>query len=68
MNVILSKKVIRIKVVVSMIGVSRSTIYDWMNEKSPRFDPTFPRPIKLGSNSIGWLEHQVVEWIESRQF
>lgn len=68
MSVTISKQVVRIKVVVSMVGVSRSTIYDWINKKSPRFDPTFPRPIKLGSNSVGWLKHQVIEWIESRPF
>ncbi|WP_277619419.1 hypothetical protein [Aeromonas hydrophila] len=24
--------------------MSRSTFYDWLNPKSPRYDPTFPRP------------------------
>lgn len=67
MNIAISQKVIRIKDVISMIGVSRSTIYDWINKESPRFDPTFPRPIKLGTHSVGWREQQLIEWIESRQ-
>ena len=67
MNTINSPKIIRIKDVVSMVGVARSTIYDWINSKSPRFDSTFPKPIKLGKNSVGWIQHQLIEWIESKQ-
>ena len=67
MNTLNSPKIIRIKDVVSMIGVARSTIYDWINSESPRFDSTFPKPIKLGKNSVGWIQHQLIEWIESKQ-
>ncbi len=67
MNTLNSPKIIRIKDVVSMVGVARSTIYDWINSKSPRFDSTFPKPIKLGKNSVGWIQHQLIEWIESKQ-
>lgn len=67
MNTLNSPKIIRIKDVVSMIGVARSTIYDWINSESPRFDPTFPKPIKLGKNSVGWIQYQLIAWIESKQ-
>ena len=67
MNALNSPKIIRIKDVVSMIGVARSTIYDWINSESPRFDSTFPKPIKLGKNSVGWMQHQLIAWIESKQ-
>ena len=67
MNTLNSPKIIRIKDVVSMIGVARSTIYDWINSESPRFDSTFPKPIKLGKNSVGWIQHQLIVWIESKQ-
>lgn len=26
----------------------------------------FPRPIKLGEHSVGWVEEEVIAWIESR--
>lgn len=26
----------------------------------------FPRPIKLGEHSVGWIEEEVIAWIESR--
>ena len=59
-------RVLRIKDMTKKIGIARSTIYDWMNPKSPRFDATFPRSFKIGQHSIGWLEHQVDEWLALR--
>ncbi len=67
MNTIISPKILRIKDVVSMVGVARSTIYDWINSNSPRYDSTFPKPIQLGKNSVGWIQHQLVDWINSKQ-
>lgn len=48
------------------LGVGNSTLYDWMNERSPRYDPTFPRPFKLGASAVGWLESDVCRWIEAK--
>jgi len=45
------------------VGLSRSTIYDKINVKSPRYDATFPKPIRLGGGVVGWLEHEVTEWL-----
>ncbi|MFU2151123.1 AlpA family phage regulatory protein [Klebsiella aerogenes] len=30
------------------LDIARSTIYDWINPKSPRYDPTFPKQRRLG--------------------
>ncbi len=67
MNTTNSPKILRIKDVVSMVGVARSTIYDWINSNSRRYDSTFPKPIQLGKNSVGWIQHQLVDWINSKQ-
>ena len=58
-------RIIRIKELTSLIGLSRSTVYDRLNPKSVRFDPTFPKPIKLGVAAIGWHLAAVHEWINS---
>ncbi|WP_447825165.1 helix-turn-helix transcriptional regulator [Aeromonas salmonicida] len=58
-------KVLRIKDLIGKVGMARSTIYDRLNPKSPRYDSSFPKPIKLGLSAIGWLEHEVDTWIES---
>lgn len=58
--------VLRCPVVQQRVGMSRSTLYDRINPKSPRFDPTFPKPIRLGGSSIGWIEHEIQTWLEHR--
>lgn len=57
------KRILRVKQLSSTIGLAKSTIYDYLNPKSPRHDPSFPKPIKLGSASVGWIEMEVEQWI-----
>jgi prophage regulatory protein len=59
-------KILRLKQLQMRIQQSRSTIYDRLNPKSPRFDSKFPRPIKLSASSIGWIETEVDEWLLGR--
>lgn len=64
-------RVLRLKLVLERLGVSRSTVYDWMNLNSTRHDPTFPHPIRLSGGSsrygaVGWIESDLCRWIESR--
>ncbi len=40
-------------------GLSRSTIYERMDEG------TFPRQVQLGLRAVGWLESEVEEWLEN---
>lgn len=41
-------------------GLSRSSIYAKMA------DGTFPRAIKLGARSVGWLESEITDWLIER--
>lgn len=59
-------RILRLKEMLPKLNISRSTLYDWMNKASPRYDPTFPPKIHLGLNCVGWLESDVDEWILSR--
>ena len=50
-------------------GLSRSTIYakNRFDPKRPsEYDPAFPRPIRLGAKSVGWIEHEVDAWIAAQ--
>lgn len=49
--------------VIQKTGLARSTIYDRLNNKSPRYDDSFPKPIKIGLSAVGWLEHEINAWI-----
>lgn len=61
-------RIIRMRQLTEMISVSRSTIYDWMNPRSPRYNPEFPVPKRLSksgkSGAIGWIESEVLGWLE----
>lgn len=59
-------RVLRMKQVQERLGLARSTIYDRMNVRSPRYDCTFPKPIKLGGAAVGWIESEINAWIDSR--
>lgn len=64
-------RVLRIKHVIKYLGIGRSTIYERMNPDSPRYDPSFPRPIRLSGGSsqrgaTGWRSQDLSRWIDSR--
>lgn len=44
-----------------LIKKGKSWIYERLNKKHPRFDPTFPRPIEIGAG-VGWIESEVKDW------
>jgi len=51
---------LRLTEVRGRIGVSKSTIYQWMQSDS------FPRPVKLGARSVAWQEIAIDEWMATR--
>lgn len=53
-------KIIRMKDAKDLTGLSRSSIYLAMNAG------TFPKAIKLGARSMGWLLADIQAWIDSR--
>lgn len=61
-----TKRILRVKQLCSTIGLAKSTIYDYLDPKSPRHDPSFPKPIKLGSAAVGWIAVEVDHWIQSK--
>lgn len=58
----MSAKILRLKEVQRMAGLSRSTIYAEIAKGN------FPRQVKLtGARSVGWHESTISQWVESRQ-
>ena len=61
--------ILRRKQVEARTGLSRSTIYAKLrrNPKRPNeFDPTFPRPVSIGPKAVGWLEHEINDYIAAQ--
>lgn len=58
--------ILRLTQVITRTGLSKSNIYERLNPKSPRYDPTFPERIKLGTSAVGWFESEIEAWLISR--
>jgi prophage regulatory protein len=50
-------KLVRLEAVKAITGRSRSSIYA---------DPEFPRPVKIGTRAVAWVEDEVRSWVEER--
>ena len=53
-------KILRRPAVEDRVGLSRSSIYQKMQQGE------FPNSIPLGARSVGWLESEVEAWLAAR--
>ena len=51
---------LRISEVLNLVGVTRSTLYRWMDAG------TFPKQISVGGNTVVWVESAVTAWMEDQ--
>jgi prophage regulatory protein len=52
-------RILRRSEIETVIGLSRSSIYNMMAEG------TFPKPMRLGRRAVGWLESDVTDWLSN---
>ena len=57
----MENQMLRAPEVTARTGLSRVTI--WRRVRAG----TFPPPVQLGENSIGWLESEITAWVENRK-
>lgn len=55
-------KIIRDARVAEIIG-AKSRATPWRKAKS---DPTFPKPVVVSAGITGWVESEVVAWVQAR--
>ncbi len=53
-------KILRLTEVIARVGLKRASIYHHMSESN------FPKPVPLGPRAVGWLEHEIDEWLCER--
>ena len=53
-------KILKLKEIVQLTGLSRVTV--WRLEQRQEF----PEKIALSPNRVGWLEQDIMDWINSR--
>jgi prophage regulatory protein len=56
-----SMKIIRINSLMNILGVSRSTIHRWKQNK------VLPPQVNLGTHIVGWDSRDIERWIESNK-
>lgn len=54
-------RVLRFPMVSELTGLPRSTLYLYMKNDQ------FPKPVKLGVRSVGWIKEEVDEWLRQRK-
>ncbi len=57
-----NRRVLRPKEVMARTGLGRTSL--WSKSRNP--DDSFPSPVQLGVNSIGFYEDEIDEWLENR--
>ena len=53
-----ASRFLRLPEVLNLVGVTRSTLYRWMDAG------TFPKQISVGGNTVVWVESAVTAWME----
>lgn len=53
-------RLIRLKEVMRVTGLARSTVYKYIAEEA------FPKPVALGERCVGWVDDEVQDWIMAR--
>ena len=57
----LEVRIYRVKDLVEILGISRTTIYRMRKRED------FPRPVSLGDRAKGWLREDIEAWVKSRR-
>lgn len=53
-------KLMKLKAVMECTGLARSTVYKFIAEDR------FPKPVKLGTRMVAWVEEEIQKWILER--
>ncbi|GBL02058.1 transcriptional regulator [Vibrio harveyi] len=56
----MSLRIIRLKEVITLTGLSKSSIYRYADGKA------FPQSVQLGARSVGWIEEEINQWMQGR--
>ena len=56
-----NRKYIRAQELAAMLAVHRSTLWRWVR------DGHFPRPVRLGPNTVAWDSTQLDAWLAGRE-
>lgn len=56
-------RMLPLKQVIYYTGLSSTTIYDMLDTRSNRYDPSFPVQVKLSKGRVAWVESEIGQWL-----
>ena len=59
-------KLIKVGEVLEILPFGKSTLFARLQESSAVYDPTFPKPVKLGGRGSWWVETEINRWLEKQ--
>lgn len=65
-NTLQIPRMLPLKHVIHYTGLSSTTIYDMLDTRSNRYDPSFPVQVKLSKGRVAWVESEISEWLEAK--
>lgn len=58
---------LRLTEVKKRIGyASDAAVWYLQNPNTPRYDPTFPKPVKIGKRAVAWVESEIDAWQQEK--
>lgn len=62
----LHEALLRRQEVEKLTGLGRSAIYARLDPNHPQHDPTFPKPVPMGTHTVRWVSSELDAWIKAR--
>jgi prophage regulatory protein len=59
-QLVATDRILRLKDVLKIVGLARSTVYKLIQESR------FPAPLRLGCRAVGWPESSILQWLNDR--
>lgn len=60
-------RILRVADLCKYLSISRATLYNWINPGSKYFNPNFPKKIHLSGRTVGWLESDIINFLNGSQ-
>ncbi|ETD72840.1 AlpA family transcriptional regulator [Pelistega indica] len=58
-------ELLTIKEVAKLLNIGETSIYLKLNPKYEQYDPSFPKPIKVGLKANRWTRQAIENWVFS---
>ena len=58
--------IIRPAQIKQVVGIGHTLAYAKLDTKSPYYDPSWPRPVRLSARAVGWRLDEIQAWLDAQ--